>query len=102
VFSFGLPFPQETDTATVRDLIRTLLGPRPRMNTVFGSDGNGVPNDIEVQKKALIAYRAKIVAVIDLLEAGVMVSESGPITRTPGRKPIAAARSPKATKQTAA
>jgi hypothetical protein len=94
---------QETDTATFRDLIRTLLGPRPQVNTIFGSGGTGVPYDVEVQKNALIAYRAKIVALIEMLEGGVRVpGGNGPITAPAGRKPIAAATSAKAAKRRAA
>ncbi len=103
VFSFGLPFPQETETATVRAFIRTLLGPRPQVNTIFGSVGSGDLDNIEVQMNALIAYRAKIVALIEMLEGGVRVpSGNRPTTALAGRKPIAAARAAKATKQTAA
>lgn len=104
MFSIGLPFPLETDTApTVRGLIWTLLGPRPQVNTIFGSGGSGDPHDIEVQMNALIAYRAKIVALIEMLEGGVRVpGGSGAITGPAGRKPIAAATSARTTKKTAA
>jgi len=96
VVASGLPFPQEKDFATVRDLIRALLGPRPQVNTILGSAENGVPHDIEVQMNALIAYRAKIVALIGKLEGEVPGSE--PITVLARRnlsgirKPITAVR----------
>ena len=98
-FAFGLPFPQETGTpTTVRDSIRTLLGPKPHLNPILGSVGSGAPHDIERQKSELIAYRAKIVAVMNILEAGVKTAENGPITEAPvgkmstPRKPILVAR----------
>jgi hypothetical protein len=86
VFVFGLPFPQEIVTpTTIRDFIRTLLGQRPRLHPVLGSRGSGDPQDIEVQKNALIAYRAKIVALIEMLEGGV---------RAPGNEPIIGSAGP--------
>ena len=99
VLTYGSPLFEETDTATtVRDAIRALLGPKPQVNTILGSGGNGVPYDIEAQKNALIAYRVKVVALIKMLESGVMVCGSVPITGPAGRnlsglrKPITAAR----------
>ena len=99
MFAFGLPFPQETDTrTTVRDSIRTLLGPRPRLNPILGSGGSGALHDIEHQKRELIVYRARIVALIEMLEGGAKVPGNEPVTRPAGRdltglrKPIAAAR----------
>jgi hypothetical protein len=100
--AFGLPFPQETDTPTLRDSLRTLLGPWPQAKFVFG------PGELEIQKSALIAYRAKIVALMNILEGKVSVPASDRIVRAPEhrqcglRKPIAAARSAKAPKRTAA
>ena len=94
---------QETDALTaVRDSIRTLLGPRPQLNPILGSGGRGAKHEIERQKSALIAYRAKLVALIEMLEGGVKVSGSEPIARAARRKPkpIAAARLAKPTKHT--
>jgi hypothetical protein len=93
---------QETDTATVRDLIRTLLGPPPQVKFVFG------PGELEMQKSALIAYRAKIVALMNILEGKVSVPANEPIARAPERrpcglrKPIASARSATVRKRRAA
>lgn len=98
LFQFGLFFPQQKGTtATVRDIIETLLGPRPDMSACE-SGWSGDWNDIASQRSALIAYRAKLVALIDMLEGGVQATRNEQIARAPRsrmcvlRKPIAAAR----------
>jgi len=101
MLTLGSSLFQETDALTaVRDSIRTLLGPRPHLNPILGSGGSGAKHEIELQKSALIAYRARIVALIEMLEGGVKVPGSEP--KTAGRKPIAAAGSAKAPKHPAA
>jgi len=100
VFACGLPFPQEMDTSmSVLDSIRTLLGPRPHLDPSLGSGGSGFPRDIEAQKSQLTAYRAKISALIEILEGGVRIpgwneAITGPAgLRLSGpRKPVAGAR----------
>ena len=106
-YAFGLSFRQETDTpTTVRDFIRTLLGPRPHVNPPFGPAGSGAKHEIELQKSALIAYRAKIVALIDVLEGGVNVPGNEPMRMkrnlSAPRKPISTARTATANQRTAA
>jgi hypothetical protein len=108
VFAFGLPFPQETDTPTLRDSIRTLLGPKPQVKTIFEPAESGAPNNIDIQKSALIAYRAKVVALMNILEGNVTAPARDPIAQVPQHKmgglhkPVAAARSARPRKQTAA
>jgi hypothetical protein len=109
VFAFGLPFPQETDTETpVREFIRTLLGPKPHLITNLGPARTAAAHDLDLQKSALIAYRAKLVALIDMLESGVKLRGNKPISRAPQsrtcvvRKPITAARLVSSRKKTAA
>ncbi len=107
MFAFGLPFPQKMDTPkSFRDFIRTLLGPRPHVNPPFGPAGSGAKHEIELQKSALIAYRAKIVALIDILEGGVNVPGNEPMRMkrnlSAPRKPISTARTATANKRTAA
>lgn len=94
--------PQETDTPTLRDCLRTLLGPAPQVKVVLG------PGDIEIQKNRLIAYRGKVVALMNILEGKVSVPANDRIVRAPEprhcelRKPIAAVKAAKTPKQTAA
>jgi hypothetical protein len=82
----------------VRDSIRTLLGPRPYLKSVPAYARIGSLWQIKLEALALIAYRAKIVAVMNILEAGVKTAENGPITEAPvgkmstPRKPILVAR----------
>ena len=77
------------------------------MNPILGFGGSGALHDIKRQKSDLIAYRARIVALIEMLEGGVNVPGGNePFTEPAGRrlsglrKPIAAART--ATKRHAA
>jgi hypothetical protein len=66
----GLPFPKAVGIPmNAQESIRTLLGPRPHVNKFAA--GSGSQHEIEVQKNALIAYRAKVVALIGMLEGGV-------------------------------
>jgi hypothetical protein len=91
-------FLQEPFIPTVlRDSILTLLGPKPSLATVTGARSKSV-NDVLSQRLALIAYRAKIVAVMNILEVGVKTAENGPIMETAAgkmsapRKPMLVAR----------
>jgi hypothetical protein len=92
----------------VRDSIRTLLGPRPYLKSVPAYARIGSLRQIKLEALALIAYRAKIVALMTILEVGVKTGQDKPITRTLGpkllavRKPMATATAAKATKTTAA
>jgi hypothetical protein len=93
------PFLEKPFIPTIlRESILTLLGPRPHLKTVSAYARIGSMQHIEVQKLALIAYRAKIVAVMNVLEVGVKTAENKPITGTPERdmsvlrKPVAVAR----------
>lgn len=79
---------RETDSlTTVRDFIRTLLGPRPHLNPILGSGESGAMHDIERQKSELIAYRAKVGALIKMLEGGLKVAGgNGPVAGPAGRR----------------
>jgi hypothetical protein len=79
------------------------------LNPIHGSGGSGALHDVKRQKSELIAYRAKIVALIEMLEGGVKIPGwnepfTGPAARnlTGLRKPIMAARSTRRTRETAA
>jgi hypothetical protein len=100
--AYGSPFLGETEALTkARESIRTLLGPRPQLNTILGSCGIGDPQYLDAQRNALIAYRAKIIALIWMLEGGVKAPGNGPILRPVGGNyqesatPTAASRAPR-------
>jgi len=89
--------PQEMDSeSTLRDAIRILLGPKPQVNMMDGS--GAILHDIERQKSELIAYRAKVVALIEMLDGGIKAGGE-PII---GRKPFAAKISARPKNQAAA
>lgn len=109
VFAFGLPFPKEANTPiALRDSIRTLLGPKPLVKTTFGPAEIDRRGDIQTQKSALMAYRAKIVALMNVLEGAATTPANEPVSQAPQRsactlrRPIAGARSVKTKKETAA
>jgi hypothetical protein len=97
MFALGLASPKETNTPMkLRDSIRTLLGPKPPVNTAFGITGSAGRGELEIHKNALIAYRARVVALMNILEGTVTVPANKPIAQAPerkmcGRKPMAAA-----------
>jgi hypothetical protein len=81
----------------VRNSILTLLGPKPPLETVREARSKST-RDVLSQRDALIAYRTKIVALMNILEVGVKTAQDGPITEAtqgntpPLRKPILVAR----------
>ena len=86
--TIALPFLQKPFIPTaLRDSILTLLDPRPHVKTILGSGRSGVVLDIEIQRRALIAYRAKIVALTHILETVVKPPGNEPITRTDRKLP---------------
>ena len=72
MFTDELPFLRKPDCPTaLQGFCVTLLGPTPRLNTILRFARKGVkPNlqYIESQKNVLNAYRAKVVALIKILE----------------------------------
>jgi len=89
VSTAGLPFLQKPFTPTaLRDSIEALLGPIP-IREADDSETclDGVRNDIEIQKAALIACRAKVVALLNILEgrAGTPVGVPMPAKKTARR-----------------
>lgn len=69
MFRNSLPAGQEPDAPTsLQESIGTLLGPRPDSTAIFGRARTGVRHDLETQKIALLAYRAKLVALVYFLE----------------------------------
>ena len=108
-FAHEMPFTLERHTpTTLRDSIRTLLGPKPHVKTTACPAGMDVRGEVHAQKFALIAYRARLVALMNILEGTVAQPANKPIGQWPQRnvgalrKPVAGARSAKARKQTAA
>jgi CheY-like chemotaxis protein len=106
VSTIGLPTLQKPFTPTdLRDSIEALLAPIPHVKPFFGLVRSGVMRDLEILKIDMIAYRAKIVALLSILEGGVKTLGNAPIVRAPARdmstlrKPIAAARVAKAAKK---
>jgi len=82
VSTIGLPFLQKPFTPTaLRNSIETLLGPIPACEEDDAETClDGVRNDLEIQKAALIAYRAKVVALLDILEGRVRPPVDVPMT----------------------
>ena len=72
--------------ADIRDSIVTLLGPSPNVKAGRRPTRSDFQYDIEVQKSRLIAYRAKVVALINIFEAGIETPGNRPITELPARK----------------
>lgn len=72
LYTTSVPFLQKPFIPpALRNSILTLLGPRPDMTAVPGHGRIGCMQNIPVQQLALLAYRAKIVALITVLEVGV-------------------------------
>jgi hypothetical protein len=70
------PFFQEPLFPKVlRDSILTLLGPSPNSKVTPRPHWRESLHDVQAQRLALIAYRAKIVALINILEVGVKTAE---------------------------
>ena len=72
--------------ADIRDSIVTLLGPSPNVKPGRRPARSDLKYDIEVQKSRLIAYRAKVVALINIFEAGIETPGNEPATEPPERK----------------
>ena len=101
------PFFRESFIPTaLRDSILTLLGPIPNLKVSPRPAWKESLDGVHTQRLALSAYRARVVALIDILEVCV-TAENVPAMGAPERdtsaprKPIAAAEKPSALKITA-
>src|ERR1035438_7637736 len=82
----SLPCLQEPFIPTaLRDSILTLLGPSPDVRVAPRLARSGSVHDVQIQRLALIAYRAKIAAVMAILEVGVRAAENKLIAKEPER-----------------
>jgi CheY-like chemotaxis protein len=83
----GLPFLQKPFTpAALRYSIGALLGPVHHVNTTLGCDARGFIDDIEILRTVLIAYRAKVAALLSILEGGVKAHGNKPMAPMPRQR----------------
>jgi hypothetical protein len=79
VSTVALPFLQKpVIPTTIRDSFATLLGPRPQVKITFGPPRSVVMHAIEIQTSALFAYKAKVDALMNILESVGKDSENDP------------------------
>jgi hypothetical protein len=102
----SLPFLREPliPTARLRASILTLLGPSPHLQNASTMARIGCLHDVQAQKFALVAYKARVVAVMNILEVGLpSIDGNKPIkgrrerNTSTTRKAIPAARASTAT-----
>ena len=68
--------------SSLRASLVTLLGPAPNVNSILALARVSPTPDIEKYRLRLIDYKDKVVALINILEGGVVTPGISPITST--------------------